>query len=146
MKKNKMVIVATVLVVLGIIANFLPASLVEGHMDLYGLAFIILGFGAGITGIIGRKQAKKANEGGVKLALFPIIAGFLIGGFGILSLLSGMLLKSDVMQNPEFTASFCTQEFTTDCVDNGDGTASCKYQNSYDVKCKKENLRDSQYK
>ena len=141
MKNNTMSILSLVLSIVSLAISFVwPDVNTVTIMCTICLLFAIAGI---IMGFMGRKQIKTSNEKGKGLALAGIIIGF------ISAIFNGMAIFGSIaMKNIDYNdMSLCTMDnVTKDCVDNGDGTSTCKYMNSYEIPCSTDKLKESQFK
>lgn len=95
-----------------------------------------------VIGIISLVQISKNNQSGKAKAIIGIVIGVICG------FLLGTTYLSKIMffDDPELSYEFCITPDVKDCVDNNDGTATCKYFNEADIICKTEHLKPEQYK
>jgi len=139
--KNKNNIISIVSLVAVIIALAVLIIWPDGDTIILGCGIIILiSIVAIVCGFIGRSQIKKTNEKGKGLALTAIILGFIVCIFSAYTMLIFSAIK-DVNFND---TTLCPK--VSNCVDNGDGTSTCDFQDIYEIPCSTENLTSEQFK
>lgn len=139
-KNNVSSMLSLVIALISLIAViFFPENLVIVGASIC----IIIAVISIVLGFVGRKQIKSSNEKGKGLALAGIIIGFVTviwSGLGIF----GFLAMQDINFND---SSLCPMDnYVKDCVDNGDGTSTCKYMEQLEIPCSTDKLKDSQFK
>lgn len=96
-----------------------------------------------VIGFVAKKKIKISGEKGNGIALAGIIIGIISAIFGIMSFL-GFIAMQDINYND---ANLCPMDnLTKDCIDNGDGSSTCRYMDVYDVPCSTDKLKGSQFK
>lgn len=140
-KNNLMTILSFVASILGlIIALIWP----DGDTAVMGISIsIVIAIIGIVLGFVGKKKIKTTHEKGKGLALAGIILGFVNIIWCGLVLLS-LIVTQDINYND---ATICTMDnMTKNCIDNGDGTSTCRYNDVYDVPCSTDKLKDTQFK
>lgn len=134
---------ATVSFVIALIA--LLILLFWPTMKLAAVMFAISTIAAIVAIVLGFQSNKiaKENEGkGKGLATAGIIIGFIAAIWGLLALV-GVFALSNVNVSSEVLCPDTTK--VSNCVNNQDGTATCKYMNSIDLTCTTDKLVETQY-
>ena len=140
-KNNLMTILSFVASILGlIIALIWP----DGDTAIMGVSIAtVIGIIGVVLGFVGKKKIKTTQEKGKGFALAGIIIGFIDIVWCGLAIFSFIAIQ-DINYND---ATICTMDnMTKNCIDNGDGTSTCRYSDVYDVPCSTDKLKDTQFK
>lgn len=134
--KNKIGIASFILAIISILMIFIPSD-AEWLVSLY---YIILLVGL-VMSIVALTQIKKKNQSGKGYAIFGLIGVIL--SF-VIMIVVGVIQISNMSEEEMNDLIYCP--YSTDCVDNGDGTSTCIYVDDSSVKCKTELLKEEQFK
>ena len=139
-KYNIMSLISFIIVIVVILLLFiLPAG-----FEISGcITFIVLSIISIVFGFIGKSQVKKNNQKGKVLSLLGIIFGFIIVVLSGLALF-GFLALQDINYSDAYLCP--NDNYVEDCIDNKDGTSTCKYMDTLELKCTTDKLKDSQLK
>lgn len=135
-KTNRLTIVALVLLIVNVLLLWVPNDLVEPTYVIIGM--VVLAIVQTIVAGIAKKQIRaNGNEKGMGMAKTCFVLGILSAVFFSISLFGLYILANDEMRNN----FICPQ--ATNCVDNGDGTSTCKFSGN-DIICnnKVENIEE----
>ncbi len=142
-KRNNNLATASLCFALGNIILFIILANVQMDLKLILLICLLVCASAFITGIVGVTQINKdETQKGKGMA----ITGIVLGALGIFFFGLGYL-GMNMLNNPEITKQFCTDEqLVTECVKDDEKTATCLYANTNEIKCYIEDLKESQFK
>ena len=127
-KTNSLAIAAIVIAVVNVVLLFMPE--IDGVPTTYIIVgMLVLAIVQIVVASVAKKQIAKDNtQKGMGLAKTGLTLGILAAVFLSISLLGLYILNNDEMRN----TYICPQ--ATDCVDNGDGTSTCKFSGN-DIIC-----------
>ena len=117
-----------------------------------GVLFFLIVFGLGVAAIVfsvlAKKELGKLKDGGKGKGKGQATAGLVLGIINIAVVLLGVLGLYMITNVDIASAAYCPVEMgmVKDCVDNGDGTATCIYMDVMETTCYTEVLDESQYK
>lgn len=138
-KYNKLSIISLIMLIMPIIVVIVTPD--KYTIPAYIVIILILVITI-VLGFISKFKIKKEQSRGKVLSLIAIIVGFIMLFYAGLSLAGFM-----AMNNIDFNdAVICNQDkMVKDCIDNGDGTSTCKYE-GIDIPCSTNLLKDNQIK
>ena len=115
------------------------------------IAFIIilgLGIAAIVLSVLANKELKKLKNGGKGKGKGQATAGLVLGIVNIAMVVLGALGMYMISDVEIASMAYCPNEMNMvkDCVDNNDGTATCLYMNTIELKCYTDVLDESQFK
>lgn len=126
-KTNTLAIVALVLLIVNVALLWVPSDLIEPTYVIVGM--VVLAIIQTIIAGIAKKQIRaNENEKGMGMAKTCFVLGILAAVFFSISLFGLYIINNDEMRNNYI----CPQ--ATNCVDNGDGTSTCKFSGD-DIIC-----------
>lgn len=126
-KTNNLAIVALVLMIINIALMWVPSDFINPMYVIIGM--VVIAIVQAVVARVAKKQiANNDKEKGMGMAKTCLILGILGAVFFSISLMGLYILDNDEMRN----AYICPQ--ATNCVDNNDGTSTCKYS-TYDIIC-----------
>lgn len=140
-KNNKLSVLSLVIALISVIATLI---IPENNLIIIGAPVcIIIAIVSIVLGFKGKKQIIDSNEKGKGLALAGIIIGFITiiwAGLGLIGILA--------IKNINFTdEALCPMDnLVKDCIDNKDGTSTCKYMEQLEIPCSTDKLKNSQFK
>lgn len=128
-KTNTLAIVALVLLIVNVLALFFAPADTMNIFTYIIIGMIVIAIIQTIVAGVAKKQIRaNENEKGMGMAKTCFVLGILAAVFFSISLLGLYMINNDEIRN----SAFCPQ--ATDCVDNGDGTSTCKFS-SFDIIC-----------
>lgn len=101
---------------------------------------IIICFLAVLSLIFGFKAVKESKK--QSMFYFGIFLDFLIVIITIFFTFTAMV-SHNVLTKGE---KLCTEDTVSHCVDNNDGTSTCRYMGYHKITCKKNDLKENQYR
>ncbi len=126
-KTNTLAIVALVLLIVNVALLWVPSDLIEPTYVIVGM--VVLAIIQTIIAGVAKKQIRaNENEKGMGMAKTCFVLGILAAVFFSISLFGLYIINNDEMRNNYI----CPQ--ATNCVDNGDGTSTCKFSGD-DIIC-----------
>ena len=126
-KTNTLAIVALVLLIVNVALLWVPSDLIEPTYVIVGM--VVLAIIQTIVAGVAKKQIRaNENEKGMGMAKTCFVLGILAAVFFSISLFGLYIINNDEMRNNYI----CPQ--ATNCVDNGDGTSTCKFSGD-DIIC-----------
>lgn len=120
-RTNNLAITAVVLLVVNIVLLFCPE--INGVPTTYIIVgMLVISIVQIVLSSIAKKQiAKDESQKGMGMAKTALVLGIFAAVFLSISLFGLYILNNDTMRNDYI----CPQ--ATECVDNGDGTSTCKF-------------------
>ena len=133
--KNKLAIVSLVLAVIALILGFIPTD-----AAIVGLLYFVSLIGAFVLSIVALSQIKKKNQDGKIFAVLGLVGSILVF---VISIILGVAQIGNMSEQEKNDALFCP--YASECVDNGDGSSSCKYVDGKTISCTTKELKQDQF-
>lgn len=135
--KNKLAIVALVLVVIGGILGFIPST-----STILGMICLVCSLGGFISSIVSLVQIKKKNQEGKIFGVLGIVLSIV---FFIVSLIIGAVQIANMPEEELNDLIYCP--YATECKEDekNKGKSICAYVDGSEVTCTTELLKDDQF-
>ena len=101
-----------------------------------------------VLSVLSNKELKKLEDGGKGKGKGQATAGLVLGIVNIALVVLGALGLYMISDIEIASKAYCPKEMNmvNQCVDNGDGTATCMYMDAIEMNCYNEVLDESQFK
>lgn len=139
---NKKAQTSMILGIVGAVLSFFGSGVLAFAAN-FGLAIAAIVFS-----VLAKKELKTLSDGGKGRGKGQATAGLVLGIVNIAIVLLGVLGIYMITNIEIASQAYCPKEMgmVDQCVDNGDGTATCMYMETLETNCYTDVLDESQFK